>query len=165
MWNLLNVCIQYQAALIITGAWKGSNRNKLYEELGWESPSDRRWSRRLFQMFKIHNGLTPNYLTENLPSNRRLLYGNINPNIYHQISCNTARYKNSFFPDSIKAWDNVGATFHSCTSLSNFKNQLCALIRPNIKLTFNIHDRQGLKYIFQLRVGLSLLRSHKKRQL
>ena len=36
-------------------------------------------SRRLFQ---IHNGLTPNYLTENLPSKRRLLYGNINQNIY-----------------------------------------------------------------------------------
>ena len=100
--------IQYQAALIITGAWKGSNRNKLYEELGWESLSNRRWSRRLFQMFKIYNGLTPNYLTENLPSKRRLLYGNINPNIYQQISCNTARYKNSFFPDSIKAWNNLG---------------------------------------------------------
>ena len=25
--------IQYQTALIITGAWKGSNRNTLYEEL------------------------------------------------------------------------------------------------------------------------------------
>ena len=124
-------------------------------------------------------GSTPNYLTENLPSKRRLLYGNINPNIYHQIPCNTARYKNSFFPDSIKAWNtsryknsffpdsikawnNLGASFHSCTSLSNFKNQICALIRPNIKLSFNIHDRQGLKYISQLRVGLSLLNSHKK---
>ena len=38
--------IQYQAALAITGAWQGSNRAKLYEELGWESLSDRRWCRR-----------------------------------------------------------------------------------------------------------------------
>ena len=45
--------IQYQAALIITGAWKGSNKNKLYDELGWESLFDRRWSRRLFQMFRV----------------------------------------------------------------------------------------------------------------
>ena len=82
--------------------------------------------------------------------------------IYHQISCNTCRYKNSFFPDSIKAWNSLGAAVHSCTSLSNFKNEVCVLIRPNLKLTFNIHDRQGLKYIFQLRVGLSLLRSNKK---
>ena len=34
--------IQYQSALAITGAWHGSNRAKLYDELGWESLSDRR---------------------------------------------------------------------------------------------------------------------------
>ena len=31
--------IQYQAALAISGAWHGSSRSKLYEELGWESLS------------------------------------------------------------------------------------------------------------------------------
>ena len=46
--------IQYNAALAITGCWQGSNRNKLYDELGWESLSDRRWSRRLLYL-KIHN--------------------------------------------------------------------------------------------------------------
>ena len=33
--------IQYQSALAISGAWHGSNPAKLYEELGWESLSDR----------------------------------------------------------------------------------------------------------------------------
>ena len=28
--------IQYQAALAIAGTWKGTNLNKIYEELGWE---------------------------------------------------------------------------------------------------------------------------------
>ena len=37
--------IQYQAALAITGTWQGTSRNKLYDELGLESLSDRRWSR------------------------------------------------------------------------------------------------------------------------
>ena len=32
--------IQHQATLAITGAWEGSNRSKLYEELGRESLSD-----------------------------------------------------------------------------------------------------------------------------
>ena len=45
--------IQYLAALAITGAWKGSSRAKLYEELGWESLSDRRRSRRTLQIYKI----------------------------------------------------------------------------------------------------------------
>ena len=48
---------QYQAA--ITGAWKGTNLNKIYEELGWESLTDRRWSRRLIHFYKIQNNYTP----------------------------------------------------------------------------------------------------------
>ena len=50
---------RYQAALAITGAWQGSNRSKLYEELGWESLSDRRWRRRILQIHKIKNNMTP----------------------------------------------------------------------------------------------------------
>ena len=29
--------VQYSAALAVTGAWKGTSRDKLYDELGWES--------------------------------------------------------------------------------------------------------------------------------
>ena len=38
--------VQYKAALIVSGCWQGTNRERLYEELGWESLSDRRWARR-----------------------------------------------------------------------------------------------------------------------
>ena len=41
------VRMQYQAALAITGAWQCSSRTKIYEELGWESLSDRRNCRRV----------------------------------------------------------------------------------------------------------------------
>ena len=44
---------QYQAALAVTGTWQGTSRVKLYEELGWESLSDRRISRRVLLMHKI----------------------------------------------------------------------------------------------------------------
>ena len=93
--------IQYQAALLITGTWKGTTRNKLYNELGWESLTDRRCCRQLIHFYKIHNGLTPSYLRDHLPPKRRLL-GNDNPNVYHRVSCNTSRYKNSFYSDAIK---------------------------------------------------------------
>ena len=33
--------VQYQAALVVTGEWQGSNCSKLNEELGWETLSDR----------------------------------------------------------------------------------------------------------------------------
>ena len=39
--------IQCQLALAITGAWQGSSRTKLYEEMGWETLSDRHMSRRI----------------------------------------------------------------------------------------------------------------------
>ena len=58
---------QYQAALAITGTWQGSNRIKLYEELGWETLSDRRWCRRIFQIHNIENHMTPSYLRDKLP--------------------------------------------------------------------------------------------------
>ena len=58
---------QYQAALAVSGAWKGSNTSKLYEELGWESLTDRRWYRRLLQFYKIINDLAPSYLKDNIP--------------------------------------------------------------------------------------------------
>ena len=38
--------VQYHAALAITGCWKGSSQNNLYEEIGWESLYHRRWASR-----------------------------------------------------------------------------------------------------------------------
>ena len=35
-------------------------------------------------------------------------------------------------------------------------------MRPKYKSVFNIHDPKGIKYLFQLRMNLSPLRSHKK---
>ena len=45
--------VQYSAALAKTGAIKGSSRERLHQELGLESLSDRRWYRRLVYFFNI----------------------------------------------------------------------------------------------------------------
>ena len=60
--------IQYSAGLAITGAWKGTSRSKIYQELGWESLNDRRWCRRLVLFFKFINNLTPEYTRHPIPS-------------------------------------------------------------------------------------------------
>ena len=111
---------QYQAALAITGAWTGSNRSKLYEELGWESLSDRRW-RRILQIHEIKNNMTPSYPRDKLPPNRRLLYRCKNSNTFHEIRCNTSRYKNSFFPDAIISWNNIITNFQNVPSFASLK--------------------------------------------
>ena len=99
--------IQYQAGLAVTGAWRGSNRSKLYEELGWESLSSRRWCRRILQIHKIVNNKTPSYLKDKLPANPLPMYGFNNNNTFHVIRCRSSRYMDSFFPDAITSWNNV----------------------------------------------------------
>ena len=69
--------IQYQAVLTITGAWQGSNRLKIYEELCWETLSDRRLSKRILQIHKIIDGKTPSYLKNKLPPNRLPFLSNV----------------------------------------------------------------------------------------
>ena len=39
--------IQYNASLAMTGAIRSTSKEKLYEELGFESPQQRRWFRKL----------------------------------------------------------------------------------------------------------------------
>ena len=65
--------VQYNAALSITGAIKGTSRNRLYQELGLESLSDRRLYRRLVHFFNIVHLTSPKYLFDLLPEKRRSL--------------------------------------------------------------------------------------------
>ena len=57
--------VQYNAGLIITGAFKGNSRDKIYQEIGLESSADRRWTRKLF-FYKIILGLLPSHLKDYL---------------------------------------------------------------------------------------------------
>ena len=142
--------------------WKGSSTTKLYEELGWVSLSGRRWLRRFGQFYKIQNDLTPSYLKEPIPQPRTFLYGQRRENVLHEIPCRTSRFLNSFYPDTIRSWNNIGFEFRNSSSLSKFKSKLLSLIRPTQKSIFSIHDPCGIKLLFQLRVGLSPLKGHKK---
>ena len=74
MFNGKTERIQYQTPLAITGACQDSCRSKLFEELGWELLSDRRWCRRILQIHKIVSDKTPSYLKNKLPLPGRPLY-------------------------------------------------------------------------------------------
>ena len=155
--------IQYQAALAITGAWQGSSRTKLYDELGWETLSDRRKCRRAIQVHKIINNSTLSYLKDKLPPNcREIFSGNIR-STFHDFFCKSNRYRNSFFPDVIASWNIFMEIFKykEVPSLGILKNDISSLIRPESKNIFKIFDPVGLRFLFQLRVSLSPLRGRK----
>ena len=63
--------VQYQARLAV---------GKIYEELAWESLSDRIWFRRLSQFFKIQNCFTPEYLFDT------------SENDHHSIKCRASSF-------------------------------------------------------------------------
>ena len=64
--------IQYNAALAITGAIKGTSQSKLYCELGFESLKFRRWFRKLCTFFKLKTSGLPEYLFDLIPQNNHL---------------------------------------------------------------------------------------------
>ena len=70
---------------------------------------------------------------------------------------------NSFFPDAISSWNTFITHFNDVPSFVRLKDYVNTFLRPNANNVFGIHDPIGLRYIFQLRVSLSLLRNHKFR--
>ena len=88
--------VQYNAALAITGAIRGSSREKLYQELGLESLKSRRWYRKLCLFFKLKKNKHPSYLFDMIPkvlSTRTTRNYNNIPlfNVKHEY------FRNSFF--------------------------------------------------------------------
>ena len=129
--------VQYAGALAVTGAWQGSNRSKLYEELGWETLSDRRMFRRALQLYKITNYMTPTYLNNKLPPKKRpFLFSNHETLLFRDFRCHTSRYANSFFPDAVSTWNKLIVNFTIMPSIGIFKSHIISLIRPTAKSTF-----------------------------
>ena len=64
--------LQYNAALAITDAIKGSSKEKLYQELGFESLKDRRWMRKLCCVYKIMSSKSPCYVYDILPPTTKI---------------------------------------------------------------------------------------------
>ena len=59
--------IQYNACLALTGAIRGSSKEKIYQELGFKSIHVRRWYRKLCFFYKVLNNEHPQYLFNLIP--------------------------------------------------------------------------------------------------
>ena len=82
---------QYAAALAVSGAWRGTDTDKLFEELGWESLAHRRWYKRLCLFYKIMNNGSPEYTRRYLPTFKQNPYDLRRPSIFaeERIQTNT----------------------------------------------------------------------------
>ena len=89
--------VKYSAALAANGAWKGTSREKLHSELGWESLNLRRWSRRITLFYKILNNLTPDYIKNPVPHPHESNFDLRRSATVGQILVRTQAFKNQVF--------------------------------------------------------------------
>ena len=66
--------VQYTAALAVMRAWKGTNKSKLLDELGWEYLHDRRRYHKLTHFFTLFKGDAPEYMTAPIPQPKHFNY-------------------------------------------------------------------------------------------
>ena len=99
--------VQYSAALAVTGAWGGTNTDKIYEELGWESLYHKRYYRRMTLFYKIVNEYTPEYLRAPIKLARVKPYSFRNSNVLEPINSPTNRFASSFYHFCVREWNNL----------------------------------------------------------
>ena len=160
----MNICnkigsLQYNAALAITGAIRGSSKGKLYQELGFEYLSSRRWLRKLCQFYKVVVNKSPNYLYDYVSTVNKS-YQTRNGDKFLHMCCRTEYFSNSFFPYTIKEWNSLSPEIRKSVSYEVFKNSLLKSIRLSPNSLFNVSVSLGIKLLTRLRLGLSHLREH-----
>ena len=107
--------------------WNGTNRESLYDELGWESMSDRGWFRILTLFYKIYSGHTLSYFADLIPGCSEM---NINLGRRRSIIAppRTERYTSSFFPYCILHWNVLDDSVKNIPPISSFKKHLIKFI-------------------------------------
>ena len=110
---------QCNACLAIIGAIRGSSREKLYHELGFESLQQRRWYKKLCCFYKIFKTESPRYLFNIIPT-RNPFYITRNHTNIPLFKTNHIFFKNSFFPSTIIEWNNLDPKLRN-SDLRNFQ--------------------------------------------
>ena len=109
----------YCSALSVTGAWMGTNRQRLYDELGWESLFNRRWFRRLCQFFNLWNTRHPAYLFEEIPNACEIPYFLRNVNEYDSVICRIVRFSNTYFRNVLVEYNALIEDVRESNTLGN----------------------------------------------
>ena len=154
--------IQYNAALAIADAIRGTSRQKLYQELGLESLKNRWWLRRLCYLNRVLSTKLPTYVNELIPPT---INSHRNPGCYRALCFyfETYLFRNSFLPSSINEWNIVDPDIRNLDSHAMFRKKLLNFTRLSEKSIYNIYEPQESRLLNRLRLGFSHLRGHKLR--
>ena len=121
---------QYNTAIAINGAIRGTSSEKLYQELGLESLRSRRWLRKLCLSYKIDKNKSPSCFYSSIPgsvkfySTRSRQIDNIS-----NIKTRSNFFKNYSFPSTITEWKKRDRDICNSDSLNVFKLCLLKFVR------------------------------------
>ena len=155
--------VQYNAALVVTGAWTGTSRQRLLDELGWETLDDRRRYRRLCHFFSLSKSKTPDYLFQEIPEQRVTECDLRSIRYFEQDISRTKQHSDSYFNNTLYEWNQLDRAVQESPSIAVFKNNLLQVIRPVRKPVYNICDIPDVKLLTRLRVNFSSLNEHRFR--
>ena len=150
--------VQHNAVLAITGAIRGTSKEKLYQELGLESLRNRRWLRRMSYLYKIILTKSPPYLNELIPP---LQKSHRYPGCFKTLRCRTELFRNSFLSFTVNEWTKLDSDIKNSDSYGIFRKKPLAFIRPVGNSMYGIHDPFEVKLINRLQLGFSHIREHK----
>ena len=154
--------VQYNAALAILGAVKGTSQLKIYNELGFKSLKFKSWFRWLHAFYKFKTTHIPKYLYELLPTGSHI-YNTCNIENVETYYFRTDLFNYSFFPYVIAERHKLDINLHNAKSFLIFKNSLLKIGKPIQNAIYNIHDAMWIKYLTRLRLLISHLNDHKFR--
>ena len=133
--------VQYNAALAVTGAIKGTSREKVYQELGLEYLQQRRWRRRLCLFYKVVSTKLLAYIYDIIPP---VSQSQRHSNTFNSISCRTEYFKNSFLPCVIGEWKKLNPEIQRSGSYNIFRKSILNFIRPSASKVYKINDVNGI---------------------
>ena len=99
--------VLYSVALAVTGAWRGTNTDKIYDELKWKLLYHRRYYMRMTLFYKIVNECAPKYLRAPINLAQVKPYIFRNSNVLEPINFRTNRFASSFYPFCVSEWNNL----------------------------------------------------------
>ena len=157
--------VQLAAARIVTGAFAGTANAKLYEELGWQTLAKRREKAKLIMMYKIENDLVPNTLRSAIPgidNPATPIHDTRQGSGLSHFRARTDLFNNSFFPSTVRLWNELPKDIKNSESLSVFKSKLGNLfIQTPIPSQLYNHGNRFVAILHtRLRLGSSQLNSH-----
>ena len=117
--------IQIEAARLVTGITRSASLDNLYKEIGWMTLENRRRYQKFICIFKIMNGLTPDYLRDIFPMNvhSRTAYTLRNAHNIDVVGCRTELFASSFIPSAVFLWNELPEDIKSITSISLFRSR------------------------------------------